>query len=200
MDTKELNNEKKQIELAKLDINKFGPIYEKYYEDVFRFVYSRMDSKENTADICSTTFVKAMKDLHNYECRNISILSWFIRIAANEVKQFYRKKKIIEKYFIDKKHLSSLNSEINENNEKIKLLIESLEYLSHQDYELIHLKYFDNKSFQEIANILNKSEQSLRVKSHRIKKNLKEILIKTSKSKEVEIALSLSLLVLTTLI
>jgi len=199
MNIKELNSEKKQIELAKLDINKFGPIYEKYYEDVFRFVYSRMDSKENAADICSTVFVKVMKNLKQFECRDTSILSWFIRIASNEVKQFYRKKKIIEKYFIDQNNLSSLNSEINENNENAKLLIESLEYLSHQDYELIHLKYFDNKSFQEIANILNKSEQSLRVRSHRIKKNLKEILIKISKSKEVEIMLSLSLLVLTIL-
>jgi RNA polymerase sigma-70 factor (ECF subfamily) len=197
MDLKELNTEKKQIELAKRDINEFAPIYEKYYADVFRFVYSRMDSKENTSDICSSVFVKAMKNLQKFEYRNSPILAWLLRIAANEVKQFYRKKKIIEKYFIDQKNLNSLNYEINENDEKSKLLIESLEYLPHQDYELIHMKYFENKSFQEISIILNKSEQSLRVKAHRLKKTLKEIIIKISKSKEVEIALSLSLLVLT---
>ena len=53
-----LEEERIQIEKAKQNPEKFGPLYRKYYEPIFRYIYKRMDDIETVHDI-SWTFVCA---------------------------------------------------------------------------------------------------------------------------------------------
>lgn len=195
MEEKNKYNEIKQIELAKQNIKHFAPIYNDCYTKVFRFVYTRVENKETAADLTSASFLKAMKKIKSFTYRGISISSWIIRIASNEINLHYRKRQTHNKYFIEQKYLETLNYDL-EVNENSEMLLSYLETLKQDKYELIQMKYFEKMTFKEIAAITNKSEESLRIKLHRLKKQIGEELVKFSRSKGVELVLSLSLLFL----
>ena len=60
-----LTSEKELVDLAKKDKRYFTPIYKKYHEPIFRFVYQRLDSKDDASDITSQVFLKALVNLKN---------------------------------------------------------------------------------------------------------------------------------------
>ena len=78
---------------AKKDPKRFGPLYTKYHEQIFRYVYQRMDSQEMAFDVTSQVFIKAMNNLHKYEYRGVPFSSWLYRIAKSELYQAFRDKK-----------------------------------------------------------------------------------------------------------
>ncbi|MCF8374652.1 MAG: sigma-70 family RNA polymerase sigma factor [Bacteroidales bacterium] len=173
-------NDKQQIEKAQQDMQEFAPLYDKYYVRVFRFVLSRVADAETCADITSDTFLKAMGNLKNFKVGDKAFLSWLMVIASNEIKMMYRKQKSQRNYLVSQEYLFQLEHEISEEETDrplCKKLTTLLEALPENDYQLIHLRYFDNLSFKEIATLTQKSEQSLRVKTHRIKESLKSKLI-----------------------
>ena len=71
--------------------SEFRVIYERYYADVFRFVFSKVNDSDQTADIVSNTFVKVITKLASYTYKGYSIKNWIVRIAYNETMEFFRK-------------------------------------------------------------------------------------------------------------
>ena len=57
---REVKSEKELINLAKNNSNYFDPIYTKYHEQIFRFVYQRLNNQDDAADITSQVFLKAL--------------------------------------------------------------------------------------------------------------------------------------------
>jgi len=55
-----------QIEAAKQDPKSFEVLYDKYYTQIFTFVLSRVNDKEQTADITSQVFLKALINIKNF--------------------------------------------------------------------------------------------------------------------------------------
>jgi RNA polymerase sigma-70 factor (ECF subfamily) len=51
------------VKAAQSDPKQFEALYNKYFEPVFRFVYQRVEQKQNAADITSQVFLKAMLNL-----------------------------------------------------------------------------------------------------------------------------------------
>lgn len=191
--------EQEQIKLAQKDIRHFGPLYDLYYVSVFRFIYNRIEVKDDAQDICSGVFIKAMDKISSYQDRGYTLKSWLIRISINEINLFYRSRKTHQKFFIEQKHLSSLTEEVDEQIGKEELLKEYLEEMSKDDFDLIQMKYFEGMSFHDIAQVLDKSEESLRVYMHRLRKRMKTQLIKISKKKGIELVMALSVLIITLL-
>ena len=187
--------EKKMIAAAKEDIKDFAPLYENYYIPVFRFVYKRMERKEDAEDIVSSVFIKAMSGIKKYESGETMFAAWLYKIAMNEVNLFYRSKKTEEKYYLETSTIQTAAEDIYQEEDVTNLLTQSLEFLPTEDYELIQLKYFDGLSFQEIALMLNKTEDNLKVKMHRLRNRLRKDILSLSTKKGIELALILSLLI-----
>lgn len=156
-----------------------------------------MEKKEDAADMVSNAFFKALQNAKNFEARNPNaIKSWIYRIASNEVLLHYRRKKVEQKFYIEKKFLQSISEELKDKNQNIDLLIMGLENLNQDEYELVQMKYFDSLPFKEIALILGKTEESLRISLFRIRKKLATELTKLSHSKGIEIILTIAVLIL----
>ena len=85
------NEEELFLAKTKKSPKHFRFFYDKYYEQIFRFIYLRMDRKEDAADLTQQTFIKALKSIHQFEFKGFSFGTWLTRIAINEVNQFYRK-------------------------------------------------------------------------------------------------------------
>jgi RNA polymerase sigma-70 factor (ECF subfamily) len=167
-------------------------LYLNNYIEIFKFIYNRIERKEDASDIVATAFLKALKNREKFKKQDSgSLKSWIFKIAYNEVLLFYRKKKIERKYFIEKRFLQDLGEEIPDCNVEFDLLHKSLETLRKDEYELVQMKYFDNLPFKEISEITGKSEESLRTALYRIRKNLYKILTRMMHDKGVEVLFSI---------
>lgn len=62
--------------------------------------------------------------------------------------------------------------------DEINCLQQSIYYLPKEDQEIINLRYFADLKFKDVATLLNKPDNSIRVKTTRITKKLKSLITK----------------------
>ncbi len=201
MTTSQMANTKDIISksISKDDFEKeLEELYKSEYISLFRYVFSRIERKEDASDIVSLAFLKALQSRDKFKMlHSRALISWIYKIATNEILLFYRRKKVERKYFIEKKFLMKAMDEIYEQPSSVGLLIESLDNLSNKEIDLIQMKYFDYLSFKQMAVIVGKSEESLRVSLHRIRKKLNADILQLSKRKGIEVLLSVAILIFT---
>ncbi len=166
----DMANELAIIESAKKDISKFAAIYDKYYEQIFRFIFQRLDDKEQAFDATQQVFLKAMDSLKKYEFRGVPFASWLYRIASTEVHNLFRAQKAQRTVNIDSVSVYDIIEEIQENkidqyHDKIVDIIGN--ELDEDDLQLIEMRFFEKRSFKEIAEILDMTENNAKVKTYR---------------------------------
>jgi RNA polymerase sigma-70 factor (ECF subfamily) len=176
----EILSEIKIIIEARKNPDKFELLYEQYYSEIFKFIFYRTSNKDITEDICSQVFLKAMLNLKSYTFKGIPFSAWLYRIAINEINLYFRKTKKIQTTTITSEILQTLTYEIidNENEVKINRILISLKKLKEKHLKLIELRYFDKKSFREIGEILNLTENNAKTKVYRALDALKKIIEK----------------------
>ena len=168
--------EEKQIEDAKKDPNFFEPLYKKYYERILRFVYKRMENLDDTREITSGVFLKALTNIKKFEQRGFPFSSWLHRIALNEITQFYRDAKKMRVISIDTIGISRLADETGKDNENLSpVLVNAMQQLSEDEVLLLELRFFENRAFAEIGEILEITENNAKVKTYRVLDKLREI-------------------------
>ncbi|WP_409273267.1 RNA polymerase sigma factor [Neobacillus sp. SCS-31] len=150
----------------------FIELYDEYFDDVYRYVVVKIGNKWDAEDIVSEVFRKAYENWGHPSNPN-NPKAWIIAIARNTIIDFYRKKKSlligeeIDSYFTP----VPFDDPFDESRE-MECLKKSLNHLPKEDLEVTNLRYFGGLKFKEIALILKKTEESLRVKSNRITKKL----------------------------
>lgn len=166
------------IEQSKKDPRRFSPIYEKYHEQIFRFVYSRIGQLEASKDITSSVFYKALAHIRKYKDQGLSFSSWLYRIAVNECYDHFRAQKkhrtvALEDYM----HVDLLDEMQLDEDEKetwMNSLPSLLETLEQKDLELIELRFFESKSFKEAGEILDITENNAKTRTYRILARIKK--------------------------
>ena len=166
------------IKQAKTDPQGFAPLYNKYYEQIFRYIYQRMDDAETAFDVTSQVFLKALNNIHKYEYRGVPFASWLYRIAKSELYQSFRDKKAKRTVNIESFQISDMIEEMGEDDKTLKRrnkLLNIIKQLDSSEIEMIELRFFEKRSFKEIGNILDITENNAKVKAHRIIKKMKKI-------------------------
>lgn len=182
----DLSEEKKIIKEAKKDPEIFGLLYERFYHPIFNYILRKTVDIESAKDLTSQTFFKALKGLKKFHWQNISISSWFYRIATNEVNSFWRKKKVIQ-VGLDKipeivskdnadDDFKAAEDELKSKKEFLKLH-QGISKLS-QDYRVvISLRFFEKKKISEIGEITGKPEGTIKSQIHRALEELKKFIL-----------------------
>ena len=175
------------IENAKSDPESFGKLYDKYYDQIYRFCLHRTANIDVAQDITSEIFTKVLKKLWMFRWKNVAFSAWLFKIANNEINSFYRKNRqsfvdindYSEKISDDEKVADfKLNAEEKELSEKRTFLSlhNSIKKLDLKYQEVIVLRYFEDKQIKEISEILGKSEGTIKSLLHRSIKNLKKLI------------------------
>ncbi len=170
------------IKLAQKNPADFEPLYNKYFEQIYRYCYQRLDNEDVAKDITSSVFYKAITNLKKYKYKGVPFGSWLFRIAMSEVYQALKDKsneRTLNISTIDFKEIldQNGNNEALDEAEKLKLK-RALKTLKKEEVELIQLRFFENRSFKEIAEILDLKENNAKVKAHRILGKLKKIYLR----------------------
>ena len=172
-----LRQELKWVQYAKEDPKGFEPLYNKYYEQIFRYVYQRMDDKEMAFDVTSQVFLKALNNIHKYEFRGVPFASWLYRIAKSELYQSFRDKKARRTVNVESMHLFEMIEEWEEDtsDENRQVLLAVISQLDDEEIQLLELRFFEKRSFREVGEILDITENNAKVKSHRVIKKMRKI-------------------------
>jgi len=71
-----------EIQEAQVSPAKFRPLYDRYYEAIFRFVYRRTADESLSADICAQVFLKALQRIQKYQFKGVPFSAWLYRSTA----------------------------------------------------------------------------------------------------------------------
>ena len=173
----EIVSEEHEILRAQKDLKQFNILYDRYYVRIFEYIYQRVQTEAQAADITSDTFIKAMENLKSYKPMGVPFASWLFRIARNEIFIQYHKGKKIRQINFSSQDIIDITEEIEEiKPNKIDLVIEAIKQLNPEETELIEMKYFEKRSYMEIGNILELTENNAKVKTHRVVQKLRSII------------------------
>ncbi len=168
------------VERAKRNPEHFQYLYEKYAQAIFYFVFRRTNEAEVAEDITSQTFLKALEKLHTFQDRGVPFSAWLYKIATNEVNLYYRKSQTIPVISLEETFAHRLADESpeNVNEEALAELAKVLSDLDQDDLLLLQLRFYEEKSFKEIAFILEIQEATAKMRVYRLLERLKEQLKK----------------------
>jgi RNA polymerase sigma-70 factor, ECF subfamily len=175
-------NESQIIEEARKDPGRFGILYEKYYRQIFVFVFRRTGDEDIAGDIVSDAFLKAMVALPKFEFKGVPFSAWLFRIALNEVNMYYRRSSRERVISLDQTNIKEMIAEAGEKEteENRQLVMRLLSSLTPEEMQMMELRFFEKRPFAEVAEILGITENNAKVRTYRIIDKLKKLLDKTS--------------------
>ena len=183
-DPQDLSQIEEEIILrSKTDPKAFRPLYEKYFKRIFVFVLHRVGDRPVAADLSSQVFLKALLNLKKFEFRGLPFSSWLFRIALNECNDYFRKNRRYRVVTIEDDVVENLHEELVENSREEDLrqrLPRILQKLSVEELQLIELRFFEQRPFKEVADIIGITETYAKVKVYRALQKMKKLFLKSS--------------------
>lgn len=169
------------LRVQKGDINAFGLVYEMLIEDVFRYIYFKIQ-KEDAGDLCEDVFLKVWENIASYkQQKSISFRSWVFRIAHNCIVDYYRTNNKPKVSLEDIPTLEdSRDDMLADWDANVSLTLDFLQKaiseLKDEYQQVIIMKFMNDLSYEEIASVMKRTPQAIRLLSHRAIKELKIII------------------------
>ena len=156
-----------------------------YWNEVYGFMLKRTENETDSEDITIETFSKAFDKIATYN-PEFQFNTWLIAIAKNVHIDLLRKKKSThfveitdeedqQAYNIADTSPSIEDALITEQN--LSRLLQFIKELKPHYQEVIQLRYFQEMSYQEIAEQLGEPLSNVKIKLLRAKKLLAEIIV-----------------------
>lgn len=149
-------------------------IYQKYYHEIYLYLYSLCKNKDLAEDLLQETFLKALLSLSD---EHTNMRAWLYMVARNLY--FNHRKKESRNIFVETVSddlEAALVSDVLENvlqDERQRLLYQALQHIGDRQREVLVLQYFGELSQREIAALLKMTPENVRVLAYRGKKELK---------------------------
>ncbi|MEG0849923.1 RNA polymerase sigma factor [Flavobacterium plurextorum] len=149
----------------------FNDIYNKHYNKVFRLCKGYFCGDISLAsDAAQEIFIKVWEKLDTFRNES-SISTWIYRITVNTCLLYLRKSS--SKKEIRTESLPQLVTETysNEKDEQLQQMYQCIQKLEETN-KMIILMTLDGIEYPEISEVIGITEETLRVRIHRIKKSL----------------------------
>jgi len=181
------------IRLQRKNKDAFAEFYNRYIDKVYQYIFFKVNSKEDAEDLTSAFFLKFWEFINEGKITNHKTVKPFIyTVARNIVIDHYRKTNQHKTISIDAtfdeeeektKDYIDPKQNVKEqvaNNFEIEIIKSKLFELKDEYREVIVLRYIEELSVKEIAEVLNKTKGNVNVLSHRALKALREIVEKNA--------------------
>ncbi|HTH93078.1 MAG TPA: RNA polymerase sigma factor [Candidatus Paceibacterota bacterium] len=167
---------------CKKDPQYFAVLVDRYVPKLTRYIRRRsLATSDDIDDLLQNIFIKVYRNINEY---NTSLLfsSWIYRITHNEMIDWYRREKrrttlslddetqdLISRLMTEEDHTSRFSNE-----EQKQFIIKTLNTLDEKYKEILLLRFFEEKSYEEIADILKIPAGTVAVRLNRAKKELQK--------------------------
>jgi RNA polymerase sigma-70 factor (ECF subfamily) len=168
------------------DSSQFALLWQKYNKQIFASVLKLVRSIDDADDIVQDTFLKAFNALHSYN-QTFPFPAWLYKIASNTCIDYFRRKRIrpisieninreggdIYDIIPDKSTPIDVNIINNETKEQ---LLKAVEQLPLRYKQCIHLRHFEELSYEEISIKMNLPLGTVKITLFRARKMLLNML------------------------
>lgn len=166
----------------------FAELYDEYVKRVYRFVYFKVKSSEDAEDITAEVFLKTWNYIRDRKHDIKSFSGLLYKIARTSIIDWYRKAARrpdtlsidTEDGSLDVGDSGLFSKEIVQKIEH-KEILAGLEKLKHDYQEVVVLRYVEDLTIKEIAEITGKTALVVRVTLHRALKKLEQMLSSSEK-------------------
>lgn len=157
-----------------------------FWNEVYGFMLKRTENETDAEDIVIETFAKAFDKIATYN-PEFGFNTWLIAIAKNVHIDMLRKKKTSLFIDISEDDNHQAYSIIDDSNsaedeliieQNLAQLLQFIKQLKPAYQEVIQMRYFQEMSYQEMAESLEEPLNNIKIKLLRAKKLLAEIIIK----------------------
>ena len=184
-DTQSGMSDAEMVGLALREQAFFAYIINRYEAKLDRYIRRLgVHDEEDRADVLQEIFIKVYKNLNGYD-PSLPFSSWIYRISHNEAISWYRKRNVRPEghLVLEGEDVLNLISSKEESSEVVfdqsvnaDQLAEALEKIDAKYRDVLLLRYFEHKDYNEISDILQIPVGSVGTLLHRGKHALRDVL------------------------
>jgi len=150
----------------------FGALYERYAEPIFRFLYARLDNRLDAEDLTEEVFLRFWRSLPRYYDREFPVAAFLFRIAQNALIDHHRRSgRVAQNVSIDEdgqfQDMGPGTAEKASQNIKHQELRQVLEQVREDYRNVLVLRFLNDLSIEETAQVMDRSAGAIRVLQHR---------------------------------
>ena len=160
---------------GKSDEELFSKLFKENFKKIYFYILSVNKDPEDANEITQEAFMRLWTKgvIKNKE---VNHRAWVYRVARNlAMDRFRRLKKRLS--FIKSQDYKDIVWEDKEKNEEHQRLFEKLQSIKKKYRTILYLKYYENMSYREIAQIEGIKEGTVMSRLSRAKEALKEVLV-----------------------
>lgn len=170
-----------------IETENFKQLYNDYKNLVYNLSLHYLQNKQETEDITQDVFIKLFKNIHKYDSSTSSLKTWIYRITINTCLDHIKSKKTFKRFaFITSIFGSEESLQLEssfyhpgiqlEHKQALQKLLQQINQLPEQQKTALILTKIDDRSQQEVAEIMNLSVKAVESLLSRAKINLKKYL------------------------
>lgn len=153
----------------------FGQLYDLYSPRLFNFILAKTQNRTVAEDLLQTVFLKAWNRLSKYKPSPAAKFStWLFQIANYTIIDYWRTRK--ETVEIDKLENLAIFAVEPKQYENYNFLWKVMSELPEDYKSVIYLRFIQDLSIIETAEVMNKTQIGVRVLQHRALKALRKLL------------------------
>jgi RNA polymerase sigma factor (sigma-70 family) len=158
------------------ELQQVSLLFERYYKRIFNFLARMTMDRELAEDLTQNVFLRIIKYRNSYR-EGLRFQSWIYQVARNIFSDHYQAHKNKISDFVDVEKVSDYMADPEdgaEQDEKEKLLHQSMAKLTDEQRELLVLTRFQQMKYEEVAAIMDTTVANIKVKVHRAILKLRE--------------------------
>ncbi|HYH15961.1 MAG TPA: sigma-70 family RNA polymerase sigma factor [Flavisolibacter sp.] len=158
----------------------YATLVERYQNFVFTIVLRYVKAREDAEEVAQDIFVKAYRSLADFK-GNSKFSTWLYTVTTTTCITFLRKKRL-DTHSLDNEKVFAAADNIDsgasanqiEQKSRVNMVNAAIQLLSPDDAQIITLFYKGEQTLEEIAQILGKEPNAVKVQLHRARTRLKE--------------------------
>jgi RNA polymerase sigma-70 factor (ECF subfamily) len=151
--------------LQKLDSQAIGAIYDRYFPDVYRFVYYRLNDEQAAEDISSDVFVRLLEAVKKRRGPQANLKGWLLATASHAVADHFRHayRRPIEALseMMPDGAASALADEV-DRREMVSSVRLAYDRLTVEQQNVLALRFGDGYSLDETAAVMQKNVNAVK--------------------------------------
>ncbi len=156
------------------ETERFAEIYDLYADRIFRFIFHKTMQRDLAEDLTSDTFVRALEKIKQFNADKGQFSTWIYTISRNLITDHWRsyhEHKDIE----DVWDLASLDDVLEATHKQLvgEKLQKALRELAAESREVLMMRFWQDLSFAQIAELTGKSEGAVKMTVGRALKKLR---------------------------
>lgn len=162
------------------DAEAFGSLYDRYVDVVYRYIYYRVGNQSLCEDMCSETFLRALRRITSFTWQGRDFGAWLVTIARNLIADHYKssryKLEVVTGEILDADRATDgPENEVLDNITNLTLL-EAVKMLGAEQQECIVLRFLQGFSVTETALAMGKTDGAIKALQYRAVQSLKRLL------------------------